>query len=129
MFVNRKPPGWVIRTLLPFFTGFGPGERFTPDISLTDGQDLSALGVEATVLSLPGHSKGSIGILAAGGNLFCGDLLENTTEPKLNSLMDDPDAATASVAKLRPLSVTTVYPGHGEPFPFAHLPQVPSQAS
>jgi len=129
MFVNRKSPGWAIRTLLPLFTGFGPGERFTPDILLTDGQDLSAIGLEASVLSLPGHSRGSIGILAAGGNLFCGDLLENTTEPKLNSLMDDSDAANDSIGRLRPLSVTTVYPGHGEPFPFARLPQGPTQAS
>jgi glyoxylase-like metal-dependent hydrolase (beta-lactamase superfamily II) len=122
MFVNRKPPGWAIRTLLPLFTGFGRAERFTPDIFLTDGQDLSALGLEASVLSLPGHSRGSIGILAPGGNLFCGDLFENTTGPKLNSLMDDPDAANASVARLRPLPVTCVYPGHGEPFPLASLP-------
>lgn len=122
MFVNRESPGWAIRTLLPLFTGFGSAERFTPDILLADGQDLSALGLEASVLSLPGHSRGSIGILAACGILFCGDLLENTTEPRLNSLMDDAKAANASVARLRPLSVTTVYPGHGEPFPLARLP-------
>ena len=121
MFVNRKPPGWAVRILLPLFTGFGQAERFTPDILLADGQDLSELGFEASVLSLPGHSMGSIGILTAGGNLFCGDLLENTSGPRLNSLMDDAEAANASVARLRTLSAMTVYPGHGEPFPLTRL--------
>jgi len=48
--------------------------------------------------------------------LFCGDLFENTKGPTLNSLMDDPAAANASVANLEGLNVGTVYPGHGEPF-------------
>jgi hypothetical protein len=40
--------------------------------------------------------------------LFCGDLLENRNGPALGSLMDDPTAAAASVAKLVDLKVQTV---------------------
>jgi glyoxylase-like metal-dependent hydrolase (beta-lactamase superfamily II) len=69
------------------------------------------------VLHIPGHSKGSIGILTASGELFCGDLLENTAGPALNSIMDDRAAANASVAILESAGVSTVYPGHGKPFP------------
>jgi hydroxyacylglutathione hydrolase len=117
MFVNRKKPNPVIRALLPVLTGFGRSERFKPDLLLEDGDDLSAYGFEARVLSIPGHSKGSIGILTATGELFCGDLLENRRRPTLHSLMDDPTAAKASLQKLRNLRIGMVYPGHGEPFP------------
>lgn len=116
MFVNRKRPNILVRTLVPLFTGFGVSERFTPDILLDEGYDLSSYGLEAEVIGLPGHSGGSIGILRASGELFCGDLFENTKAPALNSLIDDPTAAQASVAKLGALAITTVYPGHGLPF-------------
>jgi glyoxylase-like metal-dependent hydrolase (beta-lactamase superfamily II) len=49
--------------------------------------------------------------------LFIGDLLENTKQPALNSIMDDRAAAQASVEKLKALPVKIVYPGHGQPFP------------
>src|SRR3990172_2088130 len=98
-----------------------------------DGYNLSEFGFDATVLSIPGHSRGSIGILTAGGDpsvgselalnevkglaLFCGDLLDNTDKPVLNSIMDDSLAANASIEKLKSIAINTVYPGHGAPFP------------
>lgn len=121
MFFNRKKPNILIRALLPFFTGFGISDRFRPDLLLDDGYDLSQLGLEARIISIPGHSKGSIGTLTASGELFCGDLFENTKEPALNSLMDDPTAANASVANLKGIMIKTVYPGHGKPFAMEFL--------
>jgi glyoxylase-like metal-dependent hydrolase (beta-lactamase superfamily II) len=59
---------------------------------------------------------GSIGILTASGDLFCGDLFENQDRPSFNSIMDDLDAAHASVEKLKTFKINTVYPGHGKPF-------------
>jgi len=116
MFVNREKPSILIRALIPLFMGFGTSERFTPDILLDDGYDLSQHGLEAKVICLPGHSKGSIGILTASGELFCGDLFENTKGPTLNSLIDDSTAANASVARLERLKIRTVHLGHGQPF-------------
>ena len=116
MFVNRNKPNPVLRKLLPIFSGFGKAERFTPDLLLGDGDDLSGYGIDARVISIPGHSKGSIAILTASGELFCGDLLENTDKPGLGSLIDDSAAANASLQKLGSLRIGTVYPGHGMPF-------------
>ncbi|MCJ7530910.1 MAG: MBL fold metallo-hydrolase [Anaerolineales bacterium] len=116
MFVNRKKPNILFRALVSIFTGFGTSERFTPDVPLDDGYDLSQHGLEAKIISLPGHSKGSIGILTASDELFCGDLFENTKGPTINSLIDDSTAAGASVANLESLKIRTVYPGHGQPF-------------
>lgn len=128
MFANRKPPNPILKTLIPLFTGFGDDERFSPDILLWDECALDTVGLDATVLTLPGHSKGSVGILTPQGELFCGDLFTNTNGPKLNSLMDDPAAARASVARLQRLGVTMVYPGHGRPFAMEDLATAPVRA-
>lgn len=116
MFFNRKTPNLIARTLMPHLSGFGASERFIPDLILEDGYDLTPLGLHARVVSLPGHSKGSIGILTSTGDFFCGDLLANTRHPEINSIMDDLPAARASVAKLREFNPVTIYPGHGHPF-------------
>ncbi len=121
MFANRKKPNFLITAMIPLFTGFRKSERFTPDILLEDGYDLSQYGLKAKVLSLPGHSRGSIGILTEEGELFCGDLFENTKQPVLNSLIDDPEAAHASLERLRTLGIKLVYPGHGQPFAWEQL--------
>lgn len=117
MFWNRKTSRTLIRMIAPILFRFGRSDRFEPDLYIEDGYALSEYGFDATVLTIPGHSKGSIGILTAGGNLLCGDLFDNTEKPALNSIMDDLAAANASVEKLRSLAVNTVYPGHGKPFP------------
>jgi hydroxyacylglutathione hydrolase len=91
-------------------------DRFTPDMYVDDDDDLSKFGLDAKVIHIPGHSAGSIGVLTNAGDLFCGDLLENTKEPAKNSLIADKKAFEASVEKLKQLKIDTVYPGHGEPF-------------
>ena len=117
MFLNRKKGNILIRMIAPILFRFGKSERFKPDSYIEDGYDLSEYGFDAKVLHIPGHSKGSIGVLTAGDDLFCGDLLENRDKPGLNSIMDDSAAANASVEKLKSIKINTVYPGHGKPFP------------
>jgi glyoxylase-like metal-dependent hydrolase (beta-lactamase superfamily II) len=102
---------------------FPPGrfEKFRPDILVEDGQGLSGFGIDAEVVSIPGHSKGSIGVLTAEGDLFCGDLLANFGKPGFHMLIDDLTAARSSVERLKKLGVKTVYPGHGKPFRIERL--------
>ncbi len=123
---NRKPRpdrtsalGRLIMPLSRVMTLFSGPERFetfAPDLCLEDGQDLGAYGLEARVLHLPGHSRGSIAILTAEGDLLCGDLLMDMTRPAMHFLVDDLAAERASIEKLKGLGVRTVYPGHGKPF-------------
>jgi hydroxyacylglutathione hydrolase len=96
--------------------GLSHYEKFTPDIYLEDNQDLSAYGLTATIVHIPGHSKGSIGVLTSNGDFFCGDLLVNTDKPAMNTLIDDSTEMDVSIERLRPLKIKTVYPGHGKPF-------------
>jgi hydroxyacylglutathione hydrolase len=89
---------------------------FKPDLYVEDGQDLSEYGFAARVLHLPGHSKGSIGILTTAGDLFCGDLLMNMMKPDFHFMIDDWVDRNASLNKLKMSVIKTVYPGHGRPF-------------
>jgi hydroxyacylglutathione hydrolase len=121
MFWNRNKPNFLIRSLTGLFSRLSEADRFKPDILLADGDDLSDKGFDARVFSLPGHSKGSVGFLTAEGDLFCGDLLANVNKPSLWSIIDDVGAAGVSVEVLKGLEIRTVYPGHGDPFPFEHF--------
>jgi len=117
MFWNRRKGNILLGMIARILFRFGKKERFKSDLYIDEGYDLSKYGFDAKVLHIPGHSKGSIGILTAGGDLFCGDLFENRDNPVLNSIMDDLTAANDSVEKLKKLKINTVYPGHGKPFP------------
>jgi hydroxyacylglutathione hydrolase len=120
LFYNRNANFFmrVMGKLLLFFLrgGLKKSDRFTPDMYVDDDDDLSEFGLDAKVIHIPGHSAGSIGVLTDAGDLFCGDLLENTKEPAKNSLIANKKAFEVSVEKLKQLKIGTVYPGHGEPF-------------
>lgn len=117
MFWNRNVPNVVVRSLMKLMIRLGEEDRFEPDYFIEDDEELTERGFAARVLHIPGHSRGSVGFLAAQGDLFCGDLLANRSEPDLWSIIDDMPAALASVDKLLDLDLQTVYPGHGDSFP------------
>jgi len=118
IFWNRKSGNFLIRAVASFLFRFGKSERCSPDLYVDEGDDLAEYGFDARVLHIPGHSKGSIAILTAGGALFSGDLLLYKDGPVLNSIIDDRAAAQTSFERLKGLGAKTVYPGHGEAFQF-----------
>ncbi len=100
----------------------GPFETFRPDLYLEDGQSLIDFGLDATVFHLPGHTRGSVGVLTADGSLFCGDLLDNLIgRPGLQFFINDMAEARASLERVRHLEVDRVYPGHGKPFELSQV--------
>jgi hydroxyacylglutathione hydrolase len=122
IFGGRQKGNFFFRAIAPLLFGFGRSKRFKPDFYLEDGDDLTEYGFEARVVHIPGHSRGSIGILTAEGEFFGGDLVIRRNGPKRNKLIDDVEAAEASIKKLKSLGIKTVYPGHGKPFPIEELP-------
>jgi hydroxyacylglutathione hydrolase len=94
----------------------GTFDIFEPDVYVEDQESLFDYGLDARVIHLPGHTKGSIGILTKDGDLFCGDLMDSMGKPSLEFFIDDLAAAKTSLERLRRLGVGTVYPGHGKPF-------------
>jgi hydroxyacylglutathione hydrolase len=124
MLANRRNSSLfyqLIAFLTPKLMGYGDSEKFDPDMVLNEEENLSDYGFDAKVLSIPGHSSGSIGFLTDDGDLFCGDLLENRDHPKLSSIMDDMNTAQSSLDQLKTYQINMVYPGHREPFPIDSL--------
>jgi hydroxyacylglutathione hydrolase len=115
MFLSRKTKS-LLATIVYFFTKLSVSDRFKPDFYVEDGDTLSPYGFDARVLHLPGHTQGSIGILTADGQLFCGDLLTNDSGKPGTPSIDDWAAFDASIEKLKSHKITTVFPGHGKPF-------------
>jgi hydroxyacylglutathione hydrolase len=98
--------------LFPLFSRLNKSEIFKPDLSIDETFDLTAYGLDSRVIHLPGHSKGSIGVLTSDGDLVCGDFVYNMTG---FGLIDDLSAHRQSLEKLKQLYVKKVYPGHGKP--------------
>ncbi|MHB1413948.1 MAG: MBL fold metallo-hydrolase [Chloroflexota bacterium] len=121
--MKAKPDRFrTVFRVVSLFIRPGKFDTFVPDIYVEDGQSLAEYGFDARVLHLPGHTRGSIGVLTAGGDLFCGDLLDNMFgRPELHFYIDDLAAANASVEKLKRLGIGTAYPGHGKPFPMGRF--------
>ncbi len=98
-------------------------QKFYPDILIDDIFDLSKYGINATILHLPGHTSGSIGIVFEDGSLICGDTFCNLAKPSkaLNAYhfkqMDQ------SIKNLDNYLINTVYPGHGNPFSYTEFKQ------
>ncbi len=121
--------GGIILKVLGAIINFGKFERFQPDFYLDEGDGLSAYGLDAKILVLPGHSRGSIGILTTVDDsatgpapvLFCGDLLWNMRKPGPHSIVDDATELNASIERVKSLGIQNVYPGHGASFSMAQL--------
>jgi len=91
-------------------------DMFSPDLFLKDEQYLTEFGFDAAVHHLPGHSKGSIGLLTADGDFFCGDVFTNVSMPKESDLLSNRDDYIKSLERIRGLAIQIIYPGHGLPF-------------
>ena len=102
----------AIGQMAGIFTRGSVFEKFKPDIELSDGLDLAEHGFDGKVVHIPGHSKGSIGVLTTDGDLFCGDLIYNM--PGFD-YVDDLQAYSESIARLKRLKIGKIYPGHGKP--------------
>ena len=104
------------------YAGLCKSDRFIPDLYIEEGDNFSEYGFDAHALHLPGHSIGSIGILTADNELFCGDLLKTSRgKPGRNSLVDDLVEMNTSIERLKGLNIRKIYPGHGRPFTMEEL--------
>jgi hydroxyacylglutathione hydrolase len=130
--LNKKIPhnlmGVLTRNILRLFT-LKTEDRFTPEVLLEDGDDLSGYGLNAWVLHIPPHSNGSIGVLTPAGEFFCGDLLTNSRHPAPGMGIFDTVEFETTLAKLKLLNIQTVYPGHGKPFAWEQFMQIYSKRS
>ena len=84
-------------------------------IHIKEGDDLSGYGINAKIIELPGHTKGSVGVDVEGTDLIVGDALDNWIAPATGHLYSDKNALKASAEKIRALGPRKIYYGHGKP--------------
>lgn len=90
-------------------------QEFKPDIFLKDGDSLSEYGVDASIIALPGHTEGSIGIDVENKGLIVGDALMNMFYPTVSMLYHNKSEMLESAGKISKLGNRIIYFGHGKP--------------
>ncbi len=95
--------------------------EFEVDYIIDENFDLNTFGLNAELLHLPGHTKGSIGLLFKTGDLIIGDTLSNTNKPNIAMNAFNFQTLKKSVMSLKHKNIQKVYPGHGSPFSFTDL--------
>lgn len=89
--------------------------EFKPDILLNDGDNLVNYGINASIIALPGHTDGSIGIDVDHQHLIVGDALMNMFYPTVSMLFHNKKEMLKSAEKISGLGKRTIYFGHGKP--------------
>lgn len=92
-----------------------PITPFTPTVLLRDNHSLTEFGINATIIHLPDHTNGSIGIDIDNTYLVAGDTLLNIVYPCTSPLYTDKQTLRQSCNKIYCLGNRTVYFGHGRP--------------
>jgi len=90
-------------------------EPFESMMFLKEGDTLEEYGINATVIELPGHTKGSIGIKAFGTDLIVGDALMNMIYPTISMLYGNLEQVKKSANKISGINNVTIHFGHGDP--------------
>jgi glyoxylase-like metal-dependent hydrolase (beta-lactamase superfamily II) len=77
------------------------------DVIARDDMDLNDFGIDAKVLTTPGHTEGSLSVLANGGDCATGDFLASLYS-------GDEGVVKKSLKKLADSGAKRLYPSHGQ---------------
>ncbi len=89
-------------------------QRFTPDVTVHDGDEIDILNEKINVFHTPGHTAGSV-CYVMGNVIFSGDTLFRLSVGRTDFPTGSTKELNRSVKKLFGLPGDyTVYPGHGE---------------
>ncbi|WP_310601826.1 MBL fold metallo-hydrolase [Anaerosporobacter sp.] len=104
----------AVKTIAEFKT-------FYPDILIDEKFKLTEYGFDGETIHIPGHTKGSIGILTNENDLIAGDIFVNNKKPELALNALNFNELDESITKIKPLNIKNVYIGHGQPFIFSNF--------
>lgn len=89
------------------------------------GLSLKEFGIPGKILYTPGHTYGSVSVLLETGDAFIGCLAHNKApfvlRPRLPIYAKNIELLKKSWHTLLDQGVTTIYPGHGKPFPVERI--------
>jgi glyoxylase-like metal-dependent hydrolase (beta-lactamase superfamily II) len=91
-------------------------EAFTADIINEDEFNLADFGLDAKIISTPGHTNGSQSVLI-GNKLISGDTFLNMINGRIfPPFANNPEILLKTWKNLFEMDIKKVYPGHGKPF-------------
>lgn len=92
-------------------------EPFEPNVFFKDGDTLKDYGVNATIVELTGHTKGSIGIKVGTTDFIIGDALMNIFYPTTSMLYNDFHNMKESAKCISQFEQMMIHFGHGKSVP------------
>lgn len=85
-------------------------------VYIQEGDTLADYGFpDIRVVELPGHTKGSIGLLIQDHAVLVGDALDNWIRPGVGHLYYDLDNIKMTADRIRSFGFRRIYYGHGNP--------------
>ncbi len=85
-------------------------------VYINEGDTLADYGFpDIKVVELPGHTKGSVGLLVQDHSILVGDALDNWIMPGVGHLYYDLEEQKKTADKIRSYGRRTIYYGHGKP--------------
>ena len=91
-------------------------ERPAKSFFIKEGDTFADYGFpDVKVIELPGHTKGSIGLLVPDSILLAGDAEDNWIRPAKGHLFYDKEAMLKSCERIKSLGIKATYYGHGKP--------------
>lgn len=105
--------GKIIQTVSASMMKNVPVQPLHADFYLEDGMDLAEYGVDARIVGLDGHTKGSVGFLS-DKEMIVGDAMFNMANlPARSRIFENKERMIRSVETIRRCGCTLLYPGHG----------------
>lgn len=89
-------------------------EPFQCNVFLKDGMDLSEYGVDAKIVRLSGHTRGSIGLKVGNRDFIVGDALMNMGRPSVARIYGDYDKMKQSTQIISQSGDRIIHFGHGK---------------
>jgi len=116
-------PAWIFSQLMKLFGKgdhcFQPVDAFERYIVISEDTipEIEKI-LSAKVITLPGHTKDSVGLLFDNRALFCGDAAMNGIPSRNHVIIwiENLDEYKASWKKMTSLGFRKAYPSHGRPF-------------
>lgn len=106
----------LVDELNAMFVGDASGLRFTPDVTVRDGDEIEINGHSFEVISTPGHTPHGVCFVMDGEKIFTGDTLFKLSIGRTDFTLGNKPELIKTVKMLFALDGDyEVFPGHGEP--------------
>ncbi len=106
----------LVDELNAMFVGDASGLRFTPDVTVRDGDVIEINGHNFEVISTPGHTPHGVCFVTDGEKIFTGDTLFRLSIGRTDFTLGNKPELIKTVKMLFALDGDyEVFPGHGEP--------------